>query len=55
MYLMLLMFIYLANTRLIVIFLVIKENIASWVFFYFRTSTFEEVLYHWSVFQCVHV
>jgi hypothetical protein len=29
--------------------LVISENIASWVSFYFRTSTFENVLYHWSV------
>jgi hypothetical protein len=28
---------------------VISENIASWVSFYFRTSTFENVLYHWSV------
>ena len=43
---------YLANDRIIVILLVISENIASWGSFYFRTSTFKNVLYHWSVFQC---
>jgi len=43
MYLIKLMLIY-TNTRIIVI-----GYIASWVSFYFRTSTFENVLYHWSV------
>jgi len=54
MYLIMLMFIDLANTRLVVIFLVITENIASCVSFYFRTSIFEKVFYHWPVFQCIH-
>ena len=34
------------NVRIVVILLVISENIASCVSFYFRISTFEEVSYH---------
>ena len=36
---------HLTNVRIVVILLVISENMTSWVSFYFRTSTFENVLY----------
>ena len=44
---------HLTNVRIVFILLVISENIALYVSFYFRTSTFEKVSYHWSVLQFV--